>query len=110
MELRSLCAAPRTRSPRAHPRQQFPRRGAAARESGVGVELVIGDIRDAETVQRAVEGLTQCTTSLSEWHRQLLQIKEVDACDMNGVGELIAASSSEVHQTAPQVPTDETPP
>jgi hypothetical protein len=66
--------------------------------------------RDAETVQRAVEGLTQCTTSLSEWHRQLLQIKEVDACDMNGVGELIAASSSEVHQTAPQVPTDETPP
>ena len=35
-------------------------------------------------------------------------INVIDACRSEGVGKLILASSSEVYQTPPQVPTDET--
>ena len=34
----------------------------------------------------------------------------VDACRANGVGDLVVASSSEVYQTPPKVPTDESAP
>ncbi len=37
-------------------------------------------------------------------------INVIDACRAEGVGKLILASSSEVYQTPPHVPTDETAP
>jgi nucleoside-diphosphate-sugar epimerase len=37
-------------------------------------------------------------------------INVIDACRSEGVGKLILASSSEVYQTPPHAPTDETAP
>lgn len=88
------------------------------------IEFVGGDIRDAETVARATQGMdevhhlafvngteffyTQPDLVLDVGVRGMINV--IDACRKHNVGNLILASSSEVYQTPPTVPTDETAP
>ena len=88
------------------------------------VELLIGDIRSADFVERAVEGVDAVHhlafvngTENFYKHPDLVlevgakgMINVVDACIKHGVRELILASSSEVYQSPPQVPTAESVP
>lgn len=88
------------------------------------VELMIGDIRSGDFVERAVEGVEAVHhlafvngTENFYKHPDLVlevgakgMINVVDACLKHGVGELILASSSEVYQSPPQVPTAESVP
>lgn len=88
------------------------------------VELVVGDIRDPDCVQGAVRGVDAVHhlayvngTENFYKHPDLVlevgakgMINVVDACVQHGVDQLIVASSSEVYQTPPQVPTDESAP
>lgn len=85
------------------------------------VELVIGDIRDAAAVDRAVEGVDSVLhlayvngtqffydrpeLVLDVGVRGMLNV--LDACRKHGVRELTLASSSEVYQSPPMVPTAE---
>ncbi|HLW23010.1 MAG TPA: NAD-dependent epimerase/dehydratase family protein [Steroidobacteraceae bacterium] len=85
------------------------------------VELMIGDIRSGDFVEKAVEGVDAVHhlafvngTENFYNHPELVlevgakgMINVVDACIKHGVRELILASSSEVYQSPPQVPTDE---
>jgi len=85
------------------------------------VERLTGDIRDADAVSRAVHGV-DCVCHLAYvngteffyTHPELVldvavkgMVNVVDSCLKHGVGELVLASSSEVYQTPPSVPTDE---
>jgi nucleoside-diphosphate-sugar epimerase len=84
-------------------------------------ELIRGDVRDAETVARALEGIdvvchlafVNGTRFFYQRPRDVLEIgvkgilNVLDGCKRHGVKELIVASSSEVYQTPPSVPTDE---
>jgi nucleoside-diphosphate-sugar epimerase len=88
------------------------------------IEFVGGDIRDAETVARVTQGMdevhhlafvngteffyTQPDLVLDVGVRGMINV--IDACRQHNVGNLILASSSEVYQTPPTVPTDETAP
>ena len=101
-------------------------RGAPRRLADVekDIEFVAGDIRDAETVSRATAGMdevhhlafvngteffyTQPDLVLDVGVRGMINV--IDACRKHNVGNLILASSSEVYQTPPVVPTDETAP
>jgi len=88
------------------------------------VERVVGDIRDPHTVSRAVAGVdsvchlayvngTEFFYSQPEVVLDVAvkgMINVIDACRQHRVGELILASSSEVYQTPPRVPTDESVP
>src|SRR5215471_14392110 len=98
-------------------------RGSADRlgEARVHVEIMHGDIRDADMVRSALQGRDAI------WHLAYVNgteffytrpahvldvgvkgmINVIDGCIHAGVGELILASSSEVYQTPPRVPTDE---
>ena len=94
--------------------------GATASE----VELIVGDIRDAATVARAVQGMdgvchlayingteffyTKPDLILEVAVKGMMNV--IDGCLQHDVPELILASSSEVYQTPPRVPTDETAP
>lgn len=98
-------------------------RGALRRIADVAdaIEMVVGDVRDGETVTRAARGMdgilhlaavngTEFFYSKPELVldvalRGILAV--VDACRANGIGDLVVASSSEVYQTPPTVPTDE---
>lgn len=88
------------------------------------VEFVEADIRDAEAVRKAAVGM-DCVIHLAFINgteffykkpelvldvgvRGMLHV--LDACRAHGVRELVLASSSEVYQTPPKVPTDETVP
>jgi nucleoside-diphosphate-sugar epimerase len=88
------------------------------------VELQAGDIRDPRAVGRAVAGV-DCVCHLAYINgteffysrpelvldvaiRGMLNV--VDACREHGVGDLVLASSSEVYQTPPAIPTDESVP
>jgi nucleoside-diphosphate-sugar epimerase len=93
----------------------------AARES---VELVTADIRDATAVRNAVRGMdTVChlayINGTEYFYTQPELILEVatkgmmnvlDACVAEGVRDLVLASSSEVYQAPPRIPTDESAP
>jgi UDP-glucose 4-epimerase len=84
-------------------------------------EMVAGDVRDASSVARAMRGCdavlhlaavngteffyTQPERVLDVGVRGMLAV--IDACRANGIGDLVVASSSEVYQTPPVVPTDE---
>ena len=85
------------------------------------IEMIDGDIRDAATVSQATRGVdgvahlayingTEFFYSIPE---RILEVavkgimNVVDACLAHGVGELCLASSSEVYQTPPRVPTAE---
>jgi nucleoside-diphosphate-sugar epimerase len=88
------------------------------------IEFIGGDIRDAEAVGKATQGMdevhhlafvngteffySQPDLVLDVGVRGMINV--IDACRKRNVGNLILASSSEVYQTPPQVPTDETAP
>ena len=88
------------------------------------VELVIGDICDLDSVKKAVAGVdgvlhlayingTEFFYTIPE---RILEVavkgmmNVIDACIAHGVGELCLASSSEVYQTPPRMPTSEVAP
>ncbi len=101
-------------------------RGAERRLSRcrADVDLVVGDIRDPEAVARAVSGVdvvhhlayVNGTENFYNHPDLVLEvgakgmINVVDACVANGVQDLVVASSSEVYQSPPRVPTDESAP
>lgn len=88
------------------------------------VEFVQGDVRDAESVAAAVRGVDSILhlafvngTEFFYTKPDLVlevgvkgMVNVVDAAKRHGTPELVLASSSEVYQTPPQVPTDETAP
>ena len=96
------------------------RLGDAARD----VELLSGDIRDSAAVTGATQGIERVihlayvngTEYFYERPELVLDVavkgivNVIDACISSGVAELVLASSSEVYQSPPQVPTDETAP
>lgn len=101
-------------------------RGAAAKLGPMQqrIESVTGDIRDAGAVRDAVRGM-ECVCHLAYVNgteyfytkpELVLEvatkgmINVLDACVAEGIRDLVLASSSEVYQTAPVVPTDETVP
>lgn len=101
-------------------------RGRAARLTDIidDLDFVKADIRDPDAVADAVKGMdgvvhlafvngteffySQPDLVLDVGVRGMVNV--VDACMKHGVGELILASSSEVYQTPPTVPTDESAP
>lgn len=101
-------------------------RGAARRLRDVAgeVEMIDADIRDAPAVSRAVAGCDAVfhlayingTRYFYEIPHTVLEVgvkgtlNVLDAVVEHGVGRLLYASSSEVYQTPPTVPTDETVP
>jgi nucleoside-diphosphate-sugar epimerase len=85
------------------------------------VERVTGDIRDGEAVRKAIRGV-DCVCHLAyvngtEYFYSkpdlILDVAVkgmthvIDGCLAEGVGDLVLASSSEVYQTPPMIPTDE---
>ena len=101
-------------------------RGSPRRLSTVAkdIEFMAGDIRDPAAVDKAVRGMdevhhlafvngteffyTQPDLVLDVGVRGMINV--IDACRNNNVGRLILASSSEVYQTPPTIPTDESVP
>jgi nucleoside-diphosphate-sugar epimerase len=88
------------------------------------VEMVVGDIRDPDVVRRATADV-DCVCHLAYINGTQYfyskpglvldvairgMINVLDACRACGVGDLVLASSSEVYQTPPNIPTDETVP
>jgi nucleoside-diphosphate-sugar epimerase len=85
------------------------------------IEFVSGDIRDSEAVARATQGIDEVhhlafvngTEFFYSAPEVVLDvgvkgmINVIDACRKEGVGSLVLASSSEVYQTPPHIPTDE---
>jgi nucleoside-diphosphate-sugar epimerase len=88
------------------------------------VEVIDGDVRDAEAVARAAQGMDEvhhlAFVNGTEFFYKMPElvldvgvrgmINVIDACRRHGVGTLILASSSEVYQTPPKIPTDESVP
>lgn len=101
-------------------------RGSADRLRGVAgeVEAIAADVRDRDAVAKAAKGadavLHLASVNGTEFFYRMPElvlevgvkgaINVIDACRTHGVGELFVASSSEVYQTAPAVPTDESAP
>ena len=101
-------------------------RGSPRRLAGVAkdIEFIAGDIRDAAQVEKAAQGMdevhhlafvngteffySQPDLVLDVGVRGMINV--IDACRKQGIGTLVLASSSEVYQTPPKVPTDETAP
>lgn len=85
------------------------------------VEIVEGDIRDPEAVEKAVKGVQRVchlayvngTKFFYEHPDYVLDVavkgmmNVVDSSIRNNVPDFVLASSSEVYQTPPEVPTDE---
>lgn len=101
-------------------------RGSARRlaDFAARLELTTGDVRERSVVTAAAAGV-DCVLHLAAVNgteffyskpelvldvgvRGILAV--IDACRANGVRDLVVASSSEVYQTPPRVPTDETAP
>lgn len=101
-------------------------RGSTAYLEGVQneVEVINGDIRDAEIVRKAIQGVDSvCHLAYVNGTRHFYarpayvldvgvkgMINVIDGCLKAGVGELILASSSEVYQMPSIIPTDESVP
>ena len=101
-------------------------RGAPRRLTEVArdIEFIPGDIRDAAAVERAVRGVDEVHhlayvngTEFFYSAPELVldvgvkgMINVIDACRAADVRQLVLASSSEVYQTPPHVPTDESAP
>ncbi len=101
-------------------------RGAPRRLADVqkDIEFIAGDIRDAATVHAAVRGVDEVHhlafvngTEFFYSAPELVldvgvkgMVNVIDACRAANVRRLVLASSSEVYQTPPQVPTDESAP
>jgi len=85
------------------------------------VQIIPGDMRDPAIVYRAIRGVDSvCHLAFVNGTRYFYEkpayvldvgvkgmVNVLDACIRVGVGELILASSSEVYQTPPYVPTGE---
>lgn len=101
-------------------------RGRMRRLEGVvdDIDFREGDIRDPGTVARAIAGV-DCVCHLAfvngtrffyEKPELVLEVgvkgmmNVLDGCREHGVRDLVVASSSEVYQTPPAIPTDETVP
>ena len=98
-------------------------RGAASKlgDARNDVELIVGDIRDAAAVRQAVRGMdTVCHlayingTEYFYSHPELIlevatkgMMNVLDSCVAEGVRDLVLASSSEVYQGPPVIPSDE---
>jgi nucleoside-diphosphate-sugar epimerase len=88
------------------------------------IEFIAGDVRDADAVVRAAQGVDEVhhlasingTEFFYTAPERVLDvgvrgmINVIDACRQHGIGNLILASSSEVYQTPPNIPTDESAP
>ena len=88
------------------------------------VELITGDIRDAAACDAAMAGIEEVhhlayingTATFYSAPDLVLDVgvkgmvNVIDACRRHGVKTLLLASSSEVYQSAPRVPTDESVP
>lgn len=101
-------------------------RGRSSRLEGLSgdLELVSGDIRDAHAVAEAAQAMDVVlhlafVNGTEHFYNRPELVLEVgvkgmmnvlDACLKHRIPELILASSSEVYQTPPTVPTDETVP
>jgi nucleoside-diphosphate-sugar epimerase len=101
-------------------------RGAPRRLKSVenDIEFIAGDIRDPHAVSKAVHGTDEVhhlafvngTEFFYSAPELVLEvgvkgmINVVDACRAANVRTLVLASSSEVYQTPPEIPTDETAP
>ena len=101
-------------------------RGSLRRLDGAeqDIEFVRGDIRDADAVAEAMRGMDEVhhlafingTASFYSAPDLVLDvgvkgiINVIDACRRHGTGTLVLASSSEVYQSPPLVPTDESAP
>ena len=101
-------------------------RGAPRRLAGLerDIEFVAGDVRDLAKLTEAVRGVDEvyhlAFVNGTEFFYSVPDlvldvgvkgmINVIDACRLHGVRTLIVASSSEVYQTPPRVPTDETVP
>jgi nucleoside-diphosphate-sugar epimerase len=101
-------------------------RGAGRRLAKVAkdIEFIAGDVRDAAAVEAAMRRMEEVhhlafvngTELFYSAPDVVLEVgvkgivNVIDAARKNNVGTLILASSSEVYQTPPQVPTDETAP
>ena len=101
-------------------------RGAARRlgEAQHEIERVTGDIRDASVVRAAARGMEMVChlayvngTEFFYTKPELIlevatkgMMNVLDACVAEDVRELVLASSSEVYQAPPTIPTDETAP
>jgi nucleoside-diphosphate-sugar epimerase len=101
-------------------------RGAPRRlvEVEKDIEFVGGDVRDPQAVEAAARGMDEVhhlafvngTEFFYNAPDLVLDVgvkgmvNVIDACRKHGIGSLIVASSSEVYQTPPQIPTDETAP
>jgi nucleoside-diphosphate-sugar epimerase len=101
-------------------------RGSPRRLSEVerDIDFVNGDIRDAAAVDAATRGIDEVhhpafvngTATFYSAPDLVLDVgvkgivNVIDACRHHGVGRLVLASSSEVYQSPPRVPTDETAP
>ena len=93
-------------------------------EARSDVEIITASVRDAEAVQRAVHGVDSVchlafVNGTENFYKRPAHVLDVgvkgiinviDACIRAGVSELILASSSEVYQTPPSIPTDESVP
>lgn len=96
-------------------------RGQHIRLAGVEHECVFGDIRDPNTVVHASLGCDEIihmafingTGNFYSMPAEVLRVgvkgicNVLDACRINGIPNLLLASSSEVYQTAAEVPTTE---
>jgi nucleoside-diphosphate-sugar epimerase len=96
-------------------------RGRLDRLNGIACDFVHGDIRDAATVTRAMQGCDavvhlaylQGTQTFYAEPRLVLDValrgilNVLGACEATGCGELLLVSSSEAYQVAPVVPTPE---
>lgn len=101
-------------------------RGSSRRLADIegAFEWVAADVRDAEAVARAAHGVDSVChlafvngTEFFYSRPDLVldvavkgMVNVIDACRKHDVGELVVASSSEVYQTPPVVPTGETVP
>src|SRR5262249_45216801 len=101
-------------------------RGAPRRLRAVEreIEFVNGDVRDAGAVDAAMRGIDEVhhlafvngTATFYSQPELVLDVggkgivNVIDACRRNGVGRLVLASSSEVYQSPPRIPTDESAP
>jgi nucleoside-diphosphate-sugar epimerase len=88
------------------------------------IEFTAGDIRNAAAVERAAQGMdevhhlafvngteffySQPDLVLDVGVRGMVNV--IDSCRKHGIGTLVLASSSEVYQTPPKIPTDESAP
>lgn len=88
------------------------------------IRFIAGDIRDADAVDAAIKQVEEVhhlayvngTEFFYSAPELVLEvgvkgmINVLDGCKKNGIGTLILASSSEVYQTPPKIPTDESAP